>query len=274
MLLLTHLLYLVTTAVAPPTPSGDVLPLRKLRLYETGVGYFERRGGVKPGADLALPLPASHLDDALKSMVILDASGDTRVQGLKFASAVSESGARAMAGLPRYDSDAVGYVDVLRSLEGSEVEVRHGSKRSRGTMIEIEGPFTPPPKDPEQAKAEPPQEPWHAIVLVDAEGAVHRIRTDAIASVRAMDAETQGRLKVAAEALSDQSARRSHPLGVDVSSTGQIGLGYISEAPVWRTTYRVVLADKGQEAELQAWALVHNDTDEDWNKVGLELANG
>lgn len=271
------LLYLVANfSIAAPEADSEVLPLRKLRLYETGVGYFERHGGVKPGGNLALPLPASHLDDALKSLVVLDASGDTRVQGIQFASAVSESGARAMAGLPEYEEDPVGYVDVLLSLEGSEIEVKHGGKKTRGTLIEVEGPFHPPEHKQEGvAKSAPkPTEPWHAVVMLDEDGGIHRVRTTEIASVRATDEGTKARLKVAAEALSEQSARREHPLDVSVSSTGQLGLGYIAESPVWRTTYRIVLPDQGMGSELQAWALVHNDTDEDWDKVALELANG
>ena len=174
------LLYVATTLswTAPPA-EGDVLPLRKLRLYETGVGYFERRGGVRPGSDLALPLPASHLDDALKTLVVLDASGDTRVQGVQFASAVSESGARAMAGLHGAAEDPVGYVDVLLSLEGSEIEVRHEGGKARGTLVEVEGPFDPlPRKDAEEAGGT--TEPWHAVVLVGADGSIQRLRTDAI----------------------------------------------------------------------------------------------
>lgn len=266
------LYFAATLSFAPPTSAPEVLPLRRLRLYETGVGYFERRGGVKPKAALTLPLPASHLDDALKTLVVLDASGDTHVQGLQFASAVSESGARALAGLPQYTEDAIGYVDVLTSLEGSRIEVSHAKKLLTGVLVEVEGPFQPPP--PADGKAPTNAESWHAVVVVDDRGGIHRVRTDAIASVRAVDEATQDRLKVAAEALSDQSARRPHPLEVRVSSSGQLGLGYIAESPVWRTTYRVVLPDAGVNAELQAWALVHNDTDEDWSGVQLELANG
>lgn len=276
----TSLLYVSTClAVAPPPNKPDVLPLRRLRLYETGVGYFERRGGVRPGVELTLPLPASHLDDALKSLVILEASGGTHVQGLKFASSVSEMGALALAGLSADDVDSTGYVDVLRSLEGAAVEIKHAAGRTLGVLMDVEGPFGPPstkPGDVEpETEAHPATlEPWHALVVVDDRGAVHRLRTDAVVSVRAVDEGTQDRLRVAATAMSNSAARKSHALGVDASATGQLGLGYISEAPVWRTTYRVVLPDAGMGAELQGWALVHNDTDEDWDRVWLELANG
>ncbi|MCH9685967.1 MAG: DUF4139 domain-containing protein [Deltaproteobacteria bacterium] len=268
------LLHVVATlALAPGSAAPDVLPLRKLRLYETGVGYFERHGGVTPGDDLALPLPASHLDDALKSLVVLDASGDTRVQGIQFASAVSEGGARAMAGLPQGPEQPLAYVDVLLSLEGAPVEILHEAGRIRGRLIQVEGPFSPPPPPQGTPQASAPREPWHAVVVVGQDGAIERLRTDTITSIKPLESATRERLEVAAEAMSEHGARRNHPLDVRVSSTGQLGLGYIAEAPVWRTTYRVVLGAE-TKAQLQAWALVHNDTDEDWKGVQLELANG
>ncbi len=258
---------------AAPAKASDVLPLRKLRLYETGVGYFERRGGVSPGARLGLPLPAAHLDDALKTLVVLDIGGGAKVQGLEFASAVSESGARAMAGLPLAEEGELDYAAVLAALEGSEVEAEIGRSRVRGRLVRVEGPFSPPA--PAQGEPPtPPREPWHALTILDDDGALHRVRTDELAALRAKDEGVRSRLAVAAEALSEHSARAPHPLSVRVTSAGQLGLGYIAESPVWRTTYRVVLPAQGSEGRLQAWALVHNDTDEDWRGVSLELANG
>jgi outer membrane protein OmpA-like peptidoglycan-associated protein len=43
----------------------------------------------------------------------------------------------------------------------------------------------------------------------------------------------------------------------------------------WQTTYRVVMPERqGGPALLQVWALVHNSSDEDWNRVELTLATG
>lgn len=59
-------------SMAAPAKSADVLPLTRLRLYETGVGYFERRGRVSKNDQLSLPAPTADLDDALKTLVVLD----------------------------------------------------------------------------------------------------------------------------------------------------------------------------------------------------------
>jgi hypothetical protein len=276
-------------AVEPPT-----LPLRRLRLYETGVGYFERRGnvgssGASKGTEstLALPLPSSHLDDALKSLVVLEATSGVRIQGVEFDSSVSEGMARAMAGLPTESEEPLAYHDLLESLKGSRVQVQTDDAKIRGRFVDIEGPFYLEPtahggtravatsEDDEAGDEAPPRgEPHYTLILLDEDDAVRRIKTDRVQAIRVLDEGTATRLDVAATALSDQTARQTAKLEVQVSAPGRLGLGYISEAPVWRTTYRVVIDDEPGQGQLQAWALVHNDTDEDWETVAVELANG
>jgi hypothetical protein len=50
-------------------------------------------------------------------------------------------------------------------------------------------------------------------------------------------------------------------------------IGYLSETPVWRPSYRVVVEADGSAA-LQAWGIVQNLSGEDWNEVSLSLVAG
>jgi hypothetical protein len=47
----------------------------------------------------------------------------------------------------------------------------------------------------------------------------------------------------------------------------------VQEAPIWKTSYRLVLDDEGKPL-LQGWALVENTTEEDWKDVSLTLVSG
>ncbi len=274
---------LSTALLAPVVMMAEpsALPLRKLRLYETGVGYFERRGNVGPKEDLALPLPASHLDDALKSLVILEATGGVQIRGIDFDSSVSEDMARAMAGLPTDDTEPLAYDDLLASLKGSRIQIRTKGSKVRGRFVDLEGPFYTQPErksgasnDERTDQAQPQGEPHYTLILLDDDNALRRIKTDRVDAIEVLDERTAARLDVAATALSDQAARQTTPLEIQVSSAGRLGLGYVSEAAVWRTTYRVVMEPKVENGQLQAWALSHTDTDADWKKVSVELANG
>lgn len=50
-------------------------------------------------------------------------------------------------------------------------------------------------------------------------------------------------------------------------------VSYVTEAPVWRPSYRLVVGDNGK-AEIQAWGIVQNLSGEDWKDVHLTLVSG
>jgi hypothetical protein len=70
----------------------------------------------------------------------------------------------------------------------------------------------------------------------------------------------------------DPNALRSVVLHLD-GKQHDLAIGYLSETPVWRPSYRVVLADDGS-ADLQAWGIVQNLSGEDWRGVSLSLVAG
>ena len=64
-----------------------------------------------------------------------------------------------------------------------------------------------------------------------------------------------------------------------ISATGtgdrDIFVSYISEVPIWKSTYRIILPEKASEKPLlQGWAIVDNTVGEDWKDVQLSLVAG
>ena len=101
----------------PKSPSSEqtfsqeeILPLTRVRLYASGVGYFERHGDVSAGQH-TLPVPLGHLDDALKSLVLLSAGSEPL--SLSFPSRLSPAVARARAGMPAAENAALSYDRLL-----------------------------------------------------------------------------------------------------------------------------------------------------------------
>jgi hypothetical protein len=79
--------------------------------------------------------------------------------------------------------------------------------------------------------------------------------------------------------------RRSSDLDTETKCVGfnfsgqeqrRIRLGYVVQTPIWKTSYRLLLTADGQEskANLQGWAIVENQTDNDWTDVRLSLVSG
>jgi hypothetical protein len=246
-------------AAGRPPP---VLPLTTLRLYETGIGYFERSGTLAPSENAGLPVPASHLDDALRSLVVLTPGEGERLRGVRFPSSLSRGMARALAGLTTPAGTPIGYRDLLASLVGTHVEATTRTATFAGRLVDLDT----------ATDAKDTAAPVALLIATDG-GEIVRIAAADIRAIRPTDANDLARLDAAIAAQSTRAAQTRKVLEVLASARGPITLGYVTEAPVWRTTYRVVVGRDGR-ATLQAWALVHNDTDEPWQNVRLELANG
>jgi len=265
---------------ASTAQTAPILPLRTLRLYETGVGYFERAGDLGASAPASLPVPAGHLDDALETLVVLGPGGQSRVHGIEFGSSISRGMARALAGLPVEGDEPLGLQQLLTGLKGAAVEVRAHAATHTGRIVDV----VEATDDGVAAKASAPAEAQGGatpavrtskltlLVLTDA-GAIVRVPAADLDSVRPLDPGYATRLGAALDALSARGARSERMLHV-LAQGGPVALGYVAETPVWRTTYRLVLDGPGKGATLQGWALLHNDTDEDWRGVKVELANG
>lgn len=256
--------------------SRRVLPLTHVRLYETGLGYFERSGALGAGR-LELPVPAAHVDDALMTLVVVGQEG-TRVSSVEWDSMVSRGMARALAGLPKDSTQAVSYRELLESFEGVRVEVDSDGQTHRGRLLDVtdEAPSVLPvsanPADKDAPREPAKDVPW--LIVVGDDSAVRHIEASHVRRVTPLDASVVARLNDAAGALSSRAARGQRALRVAAESGRPVTLGYVAEAPVWRASYRLVIDSQKRRGNLQAWALVHNDTDESWSHVALELLSG
>lgn len=257
-------------APAPRSASSDAsrarpLPLRTLRLYETGVGYFERSGKAGDEALRSLPVPAGHLDDALKSLVVLNGGGGGQITGVAYASSVTRATARARAGLQADGSQPIAFKDLLVSMKGEKVTValRGARDLARGRVVEVTEETADPAK---------PDVKRLVVTLLTDRGEVMTVDAQEISKIRPVDEAFARRLDDAVDALSPRSAQNQRPLTLLGDARGEVTFGYIAETPIWRTSYRLVVGGSG--AQLQGWALIHNDTDERWQGVHLELVNG
>jgi hypothetical protein len=80
-------------AVVTAKPS---LPVERIRFFESGIAEIERAGSL-PAGTATLPLPASHLDDLLKTVVLFRGKTPVPLYSLSFDSMLLERKARALA---------------------------------------------------------------------------------------------------------------------------------------------------------------------------------
>ncbi|MDQ3135378.1 MAG: hypothetical protein M3Q76_11310 [Acidobacteriota bacterium] len=261
------------SSVAVTATQGRTLPIRRVILYSNGVAYIERRGTVSGHAEVNLSFKQSQVDDVLKSMVVLDL-GEGRVGAVSYNS--SAPPAARMADIPfsvgAATGDAGGHgglAGVLTQLQGARVSVTTTAARTvTGSILTVE-------QRRSQAEANKPPivTPW--LVIASENGELSSFALDDVRSVKLID--EGARRDITEFASATASARRRDAKTITVTSDGagtrELLVSYTIAAPIWKTTYRVVL-DQGGQPFFQGWAIVDNVSDEDWTNIQLSLISG
>jgi hypothetical protein len=246
--------------------AGEKLPVRRVVLYKNGVGYFEHLGHVTGNQDVHIDFTSAQLNDVVKSLTVLDLSGG-RITGVDYNSEAPL--ARRLATLRLALGEKPTQADFLGALRGATIEVRSGNGGPiTGKLLSVERKT--------RASASFTVETDEISVITDS-GEVRSVDLTPATSVRILDRDLQievGKYLGLVAAAREQDVRR-----MSISTTGagerNLYVSYISEVPIWKTTYRIVLSSKAEKKPLlQGWAIVDNTVGEDWNNVALSLVAG
>lgn len=98
---------------------------------------------------------------------------------------------------------------------------------------------------------------------------------DFLKSLTVVDAQT-GKPAPIAYPTAGQSVEGTGLIDMNISLQGSaphdLKLSYVTEAPSWKPSYRVVLGKQGK-VSVQAWAIVDNTSGEDWQNVKLGVGS-
>jgi hypothetical protein len=209
------------------------------------------------------------MNDVLKSLVALDLGKGAekgKISAVTFDSIKPVDKRLEEFGISLDSTNALGLTSLLGQLKGARVEVRAGTTPVTGVVVGIE----------RRARTQGAEKiESQELVLVSDGGELRSIPLDQIRGIKLLDAKLREDLDQYLSIL--QSTIHKNLRKLTISTTGQgerdLFLSYVVEAPVWKTTYRVVL-DAKSKPFLQGWALVDNVQDEDWNDVTLSLVSG
>jgi len=261
-LILVGILFLLTQGAA--AQSTVPLPVRKVVLYKNGIGYFEHLGGVKGTQEVEITLPSSQLNDVLKSLTVIDL-GRGQVAGVTYDSAAPLD--RRLAELPIDLSSARGLVDFLNQIRGTDVEIRAPGGAVSGRLMgaELRTRTTGPGATTQYVQ----------VSVYSGGGEVKLVELESAGALRIADPNLASDIGRYFELLSSAKQRDVRRLRIHSTGSGdrQLYVSYTSEAPIWKTTYRIVL-DPKQKPLLQGWAIVDNTTPMDWDNVELSLVAG
>jgi hypothetical protein len=261
----------VTNLKSPLRSAESLLPIRRVILYSNGVAYIERRGLVTNHAEVSLSFKQSQVDDVLKSMVVLDL-GKGRIGAVSYNSSAPPSS--RMSEIPFAISAATdgnnggGLAGVLSQLQGARVIVNAGNRTVAGSILTVEAKHS-------QIDATKPPVTSHRLVIASDNGEVSGFDLAEVRSIQLADEGSRRDLSEFAHAAASARRRDAKTIVVTSDGTGEreMVVSYTIAAPIWKTTYRVVLDDKGKPF-FQGWAIVDNISEEDWNGIQLSLVSG
>ncbi len=248
-------------SLCPALFAAQELPLKRIALFTSGVGFFHREGEVTGDASVELSFRTEQINDLLKSMVLQDLGGG------KIAPVVLGSPEPLEHTLTSFAVDLTDnptLAQLLNRMRGVKAEVA-APKEIQGMIVGVET---------QRQKVKDEVIEIHVLNLLTEQG-LRAVPLDQVQQLRLLDAALDGQLRSALAVLAGSHDTQRKP--VTLSFTGQgkrrVSVSYILEAPVWRTSYRLELA-AGKPPFLQGWAIVQNATDEDWTAVNLTLISG
>jgi hypothetical protein len=263
------------TAAQPEEAKQDLkpavtLPITRVVMFNSGVGYFSRSGEVTDDARVDLTFPEQDINDLLKSMVLEDFNGG-RIAAVSYDS--REPISRTLSSFAINLNGNPTFAGIVSQMRGERVDVvmTPGAVNQPG---KLSGVIVGVEKQKVAAGNGPATVDVEILNMWCAEG-LRSVKLPDVQQLKFANplVESEFRRALDVLALSHDSQKKSVSLHFAGEGKRKVQVGYVIEAPIWKTSYRLVLDEK-EKPYLQGWALVENPTDEDWAGVKMALISG
>jgi hypothetical protein len=254
-------------AQAPPAPSST-LPVRRITLFTSGVSYTERGGVVDGDATVPLLFRTPQINDILKSMVLLDRQG--QVQPATYAA--HDPVSHTLQSFAIDVTQNLSQQEILNRLRGTRVTVEAANRPAlTGQIVGVES---------RQVLGADGKPTAVAFLNLFTDTGLVSVRLDAETSVRLLDAQLNKEFHDALTTLASGTDEQRRQVTLHFAGQGkrEVRVGYVTEAPLWKMSYRLLIGGTNPEQPgkpyLQGWAMVENTSDDDWQNVRLSLVSG
>ena len=272
-LLLAGAAFAQTTPVRQEKPETDVkeatgsasLPVKKVVLYKNGVGYFEHTGRVHGNQELGIEFTTAQLNDVLKSLTVVDLNGG-KISGVRYNSVAPLSERLKSLQIPL--TEDVTSAAFLIALRGTRVEVRNGAASALGKVFSVE--------TVKRETAKGGTLDLTQLAIVTDAGELRLFELGPGITVRAADSEIREDVSRYLKLVGSTRSKDVRRMTISATGNGDRNLfvSYISEVPVWKSTYRIVVPKAPGTPFLQGWAIIDNTVGEDWKDVQLSMVSG
>jgi CheY-like chemotaxis protein len=255
-----------TIATALDASGFARLPVKRVVLYKNGVGYFEHNARVHGNQELAIDFTTGQLNDVLKSLTVVDL-GEGHIGSVRYNSIAPLAERLRSLRLPF--GEQVSSEEFLSALRGARVDVRSGASSATGRLLSVQ-------KERKQ-NGKGDYVDVTTLAIVTDSGEMRNFELGAGTSVRLAERDLSDEVGRYLNLVGSSRARDLRRMTISATGSGDrnVFVSYISEVPVWKSTYRIILPEKpDQKPLLQGWAIVDNTVGEDWKDVQLSLVAG
>ena len=163
-------------------------------------------------------------------------------------------------------ADKTSLTDFLSALRGARLEVHTATGAIQGRLLSVE-------RKTRMGAGATLEVDY--LALMTESGEVKTTELSPSFSVKLLERGLTGKVDryLDLEGASREADVRRMVISAEGSGERSLFVSYISEVPVWKATYRIVLNPKKQPL-LQGWAIVDNTVGQDWDKVELSLVAG
>ena len=262
---------------ATQAPRTAQLPVTRVSLYKNGVGFFEHAGHVTGTQSVTIDFTSAQLNDVLQTLTVLDLNGG-RISGAAYNSTTPLD--QQLKALPLGLGEAPSSDELYETLRGARVEVHSPAGSLSGRILSVETRTT-------AASATQPATEKHLLTVASDAGDTRTFELTPAVTVRLLDAPLRADLTRYLELLDRNRSQGLRHLALLDKGTGtrDLRISYLSEVPIWKSTYRILFTDPTptpgsaatsakETATLQGWSVVDNTTGEDWSNVQLSLIAG
>ncbi len=242
--------------------SEQPLPLKRVVLFSSSVGFFEHEGAVKDNKQIEFVFKTEDINDLLKSLIVQDRDGGL-VTAVNYGSPNPLNRTLRTFTIDLTDNPTL--AQIFQQLRGQEVRLETPALVT-GIVVGVEQRQLPL-GDNKFAPAE--------VLNVRTSDGLRSIRLDLISRTQFVSPKIDKEFQQALDLLAGAHTSDQKRVKLDFRGAGErrVSVGYIQEAPVWKTSYRLVLDDDAAPF-LQGWAIVENTTTQDWKDVKLTLVSG
>jgi len=232
-------------------------------MFSSGVAFFEHAGQVEGNAQVEMKFDVKDINDLLKSMVLQDEGGG-RISTVSYGS--KDPLTRTLATFSIDLTQNPTLADLLNQIRGEQIELDAPTKIA-GVILGVEKRQVSAGKDRGTVEV--------AFLNLLTDDGLRSVSLDGVGRIKLKNEKLDAELRQALLVLATSKSQDKKAVSLNFLGQGPrpVRVGYVQEAPIWKTSYRLVLSDDAPPF-LQGWAIVENTTESDWNDVDLTLVSG